>query len=453
MCWKHSVTIRSVSLVAGVLLVSSTRALAQISAAHHFAAIAARSDHSIQLALTGAEPVAARNYYDIFPIETSLDLTGWQPLITLQRTNNLTNTVIYSDADAAGLARRFYRTPTNQLTTALPPPGGPYAVGVVSQLLTNSSRNILYSGTNRSFMVSIWYPAQVVTGLLPAVYIDPKIAALGASFCITGNYGGMHSHALPQAPVATNEASYPVVIYSHGYQTLRTDNTRKAENLASFGFVVVALDHVDTKATVLPDGSLLKGVVAPNLSPGDPLTLQIATNRVSDIKFLVDQISQWNVSDPLLHGRLDFNNVGIFGHSFGGGTSAGSCAQVTGIKAGLSLDGGWPVIPIPAFDKPFLILSGGDSDPNMQTFRASYTNLFAHLSQDAYYAHLTNSAHCDFNETPWFDSPTSATLIRRALVQDLYTVSFFRKYLRGEDDHFLDAKPIDWPEVDVYLKK
>ena len=38
---------------------------------------------------------------------------------------------------------------------------------------------------------------------------------------------------------------------------------------------------------------------------------------------------------------------------------------------------------------------------------------------DVYYAHLTNSTHCDFNETPWFDSPTSTTLIRRALVQDL----------------------------------
>jgi len=58
------------------------------------------------------------------------------------------------------------------------------------------------------------------------------------------------------------------------------------------------------------------------------------------------------------------------------------------------------VIPIPAFDRPFLILSGGDQDAYMQQFRNSYTNLFARLTHDAYYAHLTNSTHLDFNETP-----------------------------------------------------
>lgn len=42
--------------------------------------------------------------------------------------------------------------------------------------------------------------------------------------------------------------------------------------------------------------------------------------------------------------------------------------------------------------------------------------------------------------------------MRRGLVQDLYVVSFFRKYLRDEDDHFLDGQPADWPEVDVFLK-
>ena len=47
----------------------------------------------------------------------------------------------------------------------------------------------------------------------------------------------------------------------------------------------------------------------------------------------------------------------------------------------------------------------------------------------------------------------SGVIIRRALVQDLYVVSFFRKYLRGEDDHFLDGAPAAWPEVDVFLKK
>lgn len=89
----------------------------------------------------------------------------------------------------------------------------------------------------------------------------------------------------------------------------------------------------------------------------------------------------------------------------------------------------------------------------MQPHRDAFRNLFDRLAKDAYWVHLKNSTHCDFNEMPWFDSPTSSTLIRRALVQDRYVVSFFRKYLRGEDDHFLDGPPTDWPEVDVFLSK
>ncbi len=100
-----------------------------------------------------------------------------------------------------------------------------------------------------------------------------------------------------------------------------------------------------------------------------------------------------------------------------------------------------------------MILSGGDDDSFMQQFRNAYRNLFDRLTRDAHWVHLKNSTHCDFNDTPWFDSPTSTTLIRRALVQDLYVVSFFRKYLRGEDDHFLDGAPAAWPEVDVFLQK
>jgi predicted dienelactone hydrolase len=334
-----------------------------------------------------------------------------------------------------------------------PPPDGPYRVGVTTRLLTDPSRTDRYVATNSSFMVSIWYPAQATAGVLPAFYIDPKIAALGPSFCVTTNYRNMRAHALPGVAMATNEAKYPLVVYSHGHQLLRTDNTRKVENLASHGFIVLAFDNVDCYATVFPDGHLFRGVVAPNLGPGDPLTLQIATNRIRDIEFVLDQFAQWNASDPFFQGRLDLDQVGIFGHSFGGGTSAGACAQIPGIKAGLSLDGAWPVIPIPAFDRPFLILSGGDQYAYMQQFRNAYTNLFGRLTHDAYYAHLTNSTHCDFNGSPWIESPTSTNLIRRAQVQDLYVVSFFRKCLRGEDDHFLNAQPADWPEVDGFLKK
>ncbi len=80
-------------------------------------------------------------------------------------------------------------------------------------------------------------------------------------------------------------------------------------------------------------------------------------------------------------------------------------------------------------------------------------DLFNRLRHDAYWVHLKDSVHCDFSDAPWFDIPTSTERVRRAQVQVLYVVSFFRKYLRHEDDHFLDGPPVDWPEVDAFLKK
>ena len=139
----------------------------------------------------------------------------------------------------------------------------------------------------------------------------------------------MHGHALPGVPVATNEAKYPLVIYSHGYQLTRTDNTRKVENLASYGFIVVAADHLNSYATVFPNGTLFRGLEAPSVSLGDPTIMSMATNRADDVHFVLDQAAAWDAGDPVLGGHLDLDQVGIFGHSFGGGTSAAACALHT----------------------------------------------------------------------------------------------------------------------------
>lgn len=436
--------------VAVVLCGMTATALGQSSNSHRFASIVALPDEAISLTLTSSVPTSWRNYYDLFPLEASPNLTDWAPLLTLLRTNRFTNATSFLDVAAANHALRFYRTATNQLTTPLLPPDGPYRVGVFSRLLTDASRTNRYVPTNRSFMASVWYPAGALAGSLPAIHSDAKLYIPG---CINASARGLRSHALPGAPLAAAEPKYPLVIYAHGHWGTRTDNTRKVENLVSYGFIVLALDHINCCATVFPDGKLLYGMDAPNIGTNDPITMSIATNRAEDVYFVLDEVARWDSEDALLKGRLDLEHIGIFGHSFGGGTSAAACAQEPRIQAGLSLDGGFVFFPIPAFDRPFLILGGGDGDQFMAPYRNAYRNLFDQLTSDAYWVHIQNSAHSDFTDTPWFDSPTSTTLMRRALVQDRYVVSFFRKYLRSEDDHFLDAAPATWPEVDQFLKK
>src|SRR5689334_21094517 len=88
------------------------------SVVHHFTSIAARPEGTVSLELSGNTPAAFLNYFDLFPLETSNDLSNWTSLATIVRTNRATNALVYLDA-ALPASQRFYRTPTNDFLTAL----------------------------------------------------------------------------------------------------------------------------------------------------------------------------------------------------------------------------------------------------------------------------------------------------------------------------------------------
>jgi predicted dienelactone hydrolase len=136
------------------------------------------------------------------------------------------DTLTFVDGNAPEFSQRFYRTPSNQLVTPDPPPTGPYPVGTFSMLLTNTNR------ANAKFMVSFWYPAVAQAGVLPTKYVEPQVAE-------GENYGGFasqvaafYSHSLSNAPLATNLAAYPIVLYDPSYGGPRGENTDKTEDLA-----------------------------------------------------------------------------------------------------------------------------------------------------------------------------------------------------------------------------
>jgi hypothetical protein len=143
---------------------------------HRFDGVAALPDGSVQLTLGGGVSQRFHDYYDLYPIEVSSNLVDWMPLVTLQRTNAVTNALTYTDTATANWPVRFYRTPTNHLITPLSvKPSGPYAVGVLSRKLTDPSRPSRYRAyDDGSFMISVWYPAAPLAGLLPGPLLDPQ---------------------------------------------------------------------------------------------------------------------------------------------------------------------------------------------------------------------------------------------------------------------------------------
>ncbi|MCX7596336.1 MAG: alpha/beta hydrolase [Fischerella sp.] len=113
---------------------------------------------------------------------------------------------------------------------------------------------------------------------------------------------------LPQVSIAR-----PVVVISHGLGSDRTSFAYLAERLASYGFVVAVPEHPGSNTEQLQ--ALLSGRSAEITNPREFI------ERPLDIKYLLDELSRQSQSHPGWQGRLNLEQVGVVGQSFGGYTA------------------------------------------------------------------------------------------------------------------------------------
>jgi len=105
----------------------------------------------------------------------------------------------------------------------------------------------------------------------------------------------------------------PIVVLSHGLGSRREDLAFLAEHLASHGFVAVVPEHLGSNKgaqTALAEGLLYS----------DPNQTEFV-DRPQDIQQSLDFLTSRAKTDPNLRNRLNFNAIGMFGHSFGGYTT------------------------------------------------------------------------------------------------------------------------------------
>ena len=143
---------------------------------------------------------------------------------------------------------------------------GPFAVGLSDFVLVDESRETMANGatpklSNRTFPTSVWYPEN-------------------------------------------GEGNYPLVIYSHGFVSVRGDLAYIAELLASNGYVVAAANYPLTA-----DGT-------PGGANADDLV-----NQPLDVSFLIDSLLQLSGSDKPFAGELDSSRIALMGFSLGGITT------------------------------------------------------------------------------------------------------------------------------------
>lgn len=242
--------------------------------------------------------------------------------------------------------------PTFHPRIALPTPTGPYSIGLIDRDLHDPARD-------RRLMVSIWYPAQpAAPGVMPPP-VTPFPAEVAKGVAALFNVPALlfeqirfiRTHATQNAPLATSDSPFPVLVFSHGLGGLRLQNTSLLQELASWGYIIVALDHPFSAAvTVFPDGetarfdltrySVPKRGTAPDVEIDRTLDQHVFPIWVADQRFVYDLLAQWNESDPHFAARLDLTRMASFGHSFGGATSFEVCRLDPRCRAALNMDGG-----------------------------------------------------------------------------------------------------------------
>lgn len=107
------------------------------------------------------------------------------------------------------------------------------------------------------------------------------------------------------------EGDIPVVVLSHGLGSSRVNFREFADHLASHGFLVALPEHIGSNQE---QQEAVKRWLDNELFKVDEFI-----DRPQDISFLLDELERLNESE--FQGRLNTNQVGVMGHSFGGYTA------------------------------------------------------------------------------------------------------------------------------------
>ncbi|GAX46084.1 putative dienelactone hydrolase [Tolypothrix sp. NIES-4075] len=111
----------------------------------------------------------------------------------------------------------------------------------------------------------------------------------------------------------TTQTPCPIIVISHGLGSDRTSFAYLAEHLASYGFVVAVPEHPGSNSKQIQ--ALLAGTADTITNPRELI------DRPLDIKFLLDELTRLSQSDSTFKGRLNLQEIGVVGQSFGGYTA------------------------------------------------------------------------------------------------------------------------------------
>jgi alpha-beta hydrolase superfamily lysophospholipase len=379
------------------------------------------------------------------------------------------------------------------LPIALPVPvfpttTGPYAVGTTSFDWVDEDRLEAYSPDPdlvyadpptepRRVMVQVWYPATAGQEGEPAPYLPDGVIdaqAMATSFGFPSFFLNHFQHAttnsLLNAPIATCFDQWPVLVFSHGWNGMRYQNTAQMEALASHGYIVFAPEHAyGAVVTVYPDGTRIynkDGALPSGVSDEeyDAAATILGQSWVGDLVFTLDQIERLQSGEiiSIFQGYLDTSRIGMIGHSTGSGAVLQACWQDERCKAVVGEDP-WLVpydraMPASGLRQPTISMFSENwlREPNLALVNQLWDNQPAGTQRMT----ILGTQHYDFSDISLY-SPLGSTLGLKGPIQaereislfNDFLIGFFDQHLVNPDSALLDAALEEYDEVEFEEKR
>ncbi|MFE0554966.1 alpha/beta hydrolase family protein [Paenibacillus sp. NPDC058910] len=365
----------------------------------------------------------------------------------------------------------------------LPKLDGPEKVGTQTLHFTDQNREEVLTedqSDKRELMVQVWYPTENSNNnkrdtLFPKdkerfkKYIQSFSTSLKLPEFVLDYWKYSQTNSYENVEILPSASPYPVVLLSHGMGTSRVLHASQAENLASHGFIVVTIDHTySTFATIFPDGRVTDYKTKMTTVED---RREVGNIWTQDVEFVINQIEKLNSGaiESQFKGKIDLNNIGVMGHSFGGATAFNTTYLDHRIKAGVNMDGSlYEVENRDDINKPFMFIRSGnfkDWLANFDNDRNSDDEVTKSLSDELHIMknvinqggdviYVEGTQHFNFTDLQFYSPLIKLTGItgdidgkRGSSIVNQYVLDFFNKQLKGTGGNLIQGPSDKYPEV------
>lgn len=379
-----------------------------------------------------------------------------------------------------------------------PKPLGQYVVGITEMDFVDQERKGVFNFCKdevRKIPTRIFYPADSREGKNSSPYLhdEERMAIAKASHGFLSQKSlTMRTHCFSDVSISTQKEKFPVIFYNHGYFSYPAESTVLCSNLASKGYIVVAIGHpYEAGALKYQDGTVIRakdelfkefrnamnkevskklesmskgecsdekiGVIAEEIHENFKNTKVWTDVNIwaQDTRFVADQLCEVNEGSipSMFKDRLDLNlGFGITGHSYGGCTAAQVCLEDERFQCGVNMDApSYGEYYNKDIEKPYMFV-GSDYVENMSK------NVYLNNSKDSYFIVIKGSKHMDFTDHLYFARHMKLVKLigkrDRELIEEIVygsQVDFFHKYLLKDEKAMIQE--YSYPGVKISYKK